>query len=256
MTNLLTETETLHTGDNVRLHSWDIVTAVNGPGTRLTLFLSGCPLRCLYCQNPDTIDYKNGTLTNYEEIFSKVKKYRKMYKITGGGITISGGEPLFQHAFVKRLFKDAHELGIHTALDTSGHLGRLVDKEMMKNIDLVLLDVKAGNETTYKKVTSRKLQPTIDFGNRLSENNVKTWVRFVLVPDLTDDYENIEQVAQIVSKWNNVERLEILPFHQLGKQKWVDSGKEYLLSNTKPPSKELIERVKKQFESYGINTFV
>ncbi|HBU94579.1 MAG TPA: pyruvate formate-lyase 1-activating enzyme, partial [Leclercia adecarboxylata] len=160
--------EARRTGDIGLVHSWELVTAVDGPGTRMTIFLSGCPLRCRYCHNPDTMEMKEGTLERMEDVAQRVIRYKRVFDATGGGLTLSGGEPLFQIAFTRRLLKLVHDAGIRTAVDTSGYLGARLRDEDLENIDLFLLDVKSGDEDTYKRVTARELQPTINFGNRLN----------------------------------------------------------------------------------------
>lgn len=244
------------TGSVGLVHSWELVTAVDGPGTRMTLFLSGCPLRCVYCHNPDTMDMKEGTLEDVEAIIKKIKRYRPVFNASGGGLTISGGEPLFQIAFTRRILEAVHAAGIHTAIDTSGFLGARLTDEDIDNIDLFLLDVKSGFPETYKRVTSRDLQPTLDFGERLTKLGKKIWIRFVLVPGWTDSPENIERVAQIVSRWKtSVERVEVLPFHNMGADKWKNLDMEYKLEGVKPPSAETVEAARDVFRSYGLNTF-
>lgn len=244
------------TGSVGLVHSWELVTAVDGPGTRMTLFLSGCPLRCVYCHNPDTMDMKEGTLEDVEAIIKKIKRYRPVFNASGGGLTISGGEPLFQIAFTRRILESVHAAGIHTAIDTSGFLGARLTDEDIDNIDLFLLDVKSGFPETYKRVTSRDLQPTLDFGERLTKLGKKIWIRFVLVPGWTDSPENIERVAQIVSRWKtSVERVEVLPFHNMGADKWKNLDLEYKLEGVKPPSNEAVEAARDVFRSYGLNTF-
>lgn len=242
-------------GEQGSVHSWELVTAVDGPGTRLTVFLSGCPLRCLYCHNPDTIAMRDGEATTADEVIERILHYAPVFRATGGGVTLSGGEPLMQPAFVERIFRACREHGIHTALDTSGFLGRRASDELLDATSLVLLDVKSGNRETYRTVTSRPLQPTIDFGDRLAARGTPAWIRFVLVPGLTDDVENVEQVARIVERWPNVERLEVLPFHQMGREKWDALGRPYTLDGVRTPSDELLDRVRGQFADHGITVF-
>ncbi len=187
----------LKSGDIGFVHSWDINTSVDGPGTRMTVFMSGCPLRCQYCQNPDTWKMRDGKPVYYEAMVKKIERYEDLFKATHGGITFSGGESMMQPAFVSRVFHAAKEMGVHTCLDTSGFLGASYTDDMLDDIDLCLLDVKSGDEETYHKVTGGILQPTIDFGQRLAKAGKKIWVRFVLVPGLTDSEENVENVAKI-----------------------------------------------------------
>ena len=239
-------------GDIALVHSWELVTAVDGPGTRMTMFMSGCPLRCQYCHNPDTMEMKVGTLERIEDVVKRIKRYKPVFKASGGGLTISGGEPLFQIAFARRVLKEIHDAGIHTTIDTSGYLGSRLRDEDLDNIDLVLLDVKSGDEETYKKVTHRELQPTIDFGDRLSAVGKPVWIRFVVVPGLTDAPENVANVVKIVSRWkSNVERVEVLPFHNMGADKWHELGYPYTLEDTKPPKPEDIESIRDAFRAEG-----
>lgn len=239
-------------GDIALVHSWELVTAVDGPGTRMTMFMSGCPLRCQYCHNPDTMEMKVGTLERIEDVVKRIKRYKPIFKASGGGLTISGGEPLFQIAFARRVLKEVHDAGIHTAIDTSGYLGARLRDEDLDNIDLVLLDVKSGDEETYKKVTRRELQPTIDFGDRLNAIGKPVWIRFVVVPGLTDGPENVANVAKIVSRWkSNVERVEVLPFHNMGADKWHELGYPYTLEDTKPPKPEDVEKIREVFRKEG-----
>lgn len=242
-------------GELATIHSWELVTAVDGPGTRLTIFFSGCPLRCLYCHNPDTMLARDGQDVELDTLLARIKRYRTVFKASGGGITLSGGEVLQQPQFAARLLHETKRMGIHTTIDTSGFLGRNVTDEMLEDIDLVLLDVKSGNEETYNKVTGRTLAPTIEFGDRLAANGTEIWGRFVLVPGLTDAYENVEQVAGIMARWSSLSRVEVLPFHQMGADKWEALDRTYELADTKPPSLELLERARNQFRSRGLTVY-
>jgi pyruvate formate lyase activating enzyme len=246
------ELEALRTGAVASVHSWELVTAVDGPGTRLTIFLAGCPLRCQYCHNPDTLNMRDGAITTIDEVMERIRRYRTVFAATGGGVTLSGGEPLMQPAFVTRVFEECRALGIPTALDTSGFLGRRASDRLLKNTSLVLLDVKSGLPDTYKTVTTRELAPTIEFGDRLAELGVPAWIRFVLVPGLNDAVENVEAAADIVERWPNVERVEVLPFHQMGEDKWQRLGREYTLHGVQPPDEALQQRVRDQFRARGL----
>ncbi|WP_342319714.1 pyruvate formate-lyase-activating protein [Corynebacterium mayonis] len=244
------------TGEIGLVHSWELVTAVDGPGTRMTVFLSGCPLRCMFCHNPDTMGMKEGTLERVEEVAKRVIRYRRIFAASGGGLTLSGGEPLFQIAFTRRLLEMVHAADIHTAIDTSGYLGSRLNDEDLDNIDLVLLDIKSGDESTYKRVTSRELQPTIDFGDRLNAMGKKVWIRFVVVPGLTDSPDNVARVADIAGRWtSNVERVEVLPFHNMGADKWKKIGLPYELEGLSPPAPHVVERVRETFRSRGLEVF-
>ena len=234
------------------VHSWELVTAVDGPGTRMTVFLNGCPLRCLYCHNPDTFLMKDGEPVEADELLRRMRRYRGVFRASKGGITLSGGEVLMQPAFAARLLEGAKKMGIHTCLDTSGFLGANATDAMLDNVDLVLLDVKSGDEETYKKVTGRSLAPTIAFGDRLAAKGIEIWARFVLVPGLTDDPANVENVARIIERWRPVvSRVEVLPFHQMGTDKWDTLGLDYKLRDTRPPEPELVESTRAIFRSHG-----
>ena len=195
---------------------------------------------------------RDGQPIESDELLRRIKRYRRIFRTTGGGITLSGGEALMQPAFTARILRGAREMGIHTALDTSGFLGAMATDEMIEDTNLVLLDVKSGDPDTYRKVTGRDLQPTISFGDRLAQHGTEVWVRFVLVPGLTDDPDNIDRVGRIVEKWPNVSRLEVLPFHQMAIDKWKNLGMTYKLEDVKPPSVEHVDKVREQLRRFDI----
>jgi len=246
--------ERQRSGEIGYVHSWELVTAVDGPGTRMTLFLTGCPLRCLYCHNPDTWFRRDGTPVELSSVVARLERYRGVFAATGGGLTVSGGEPLQQPAFLARLLRAAKELGVSTAIDTSGYLGRACTDAMLDDTDLVLLDIKSGDPQTYRRVTGRELQPTLDFGRRLRERGVETWVRFVLVPGLTDDRDDVELVAEHAAAIGP-SRVEVLPFHQMGADKWAARGLDYRLAGVRSPDPELLERVRGQFRARGLTVY-
>ena len=250
----------MRSGELGSVHSWELVTAVDGPGTRLTVFLNGCPLRCLYCHNPDTLAMKDGEPVLADELLARVARYRGIFAATGGGLTLSGGEVLMQPAFAARVLRGATELGVHTCLDTSGFLGANATDAMLADTDLVLLDIKAGDEATYRRTTGRSLAPTLRFGRRLAERGVRVWVRFVLVPGLTDDPSDVERVADHAAaieavRPGTVERVEVLPFHQMARDKWAELGRTYELADTQPPTPAATETVRAVFRSRGLTTF-
>lgn len=242
-------------GEIGSVHSWELVTAVDGPGTRMTTFLAGCPLRCLYCHNPDTMTANRGAPVHVDDLLARIRRYKGVFHATGGGITLSGGEVLQQAAFAARLLRGAKEMGIHTALDTSGFLGRNATDAMLADVDLVLLDVKAGDEDAYRRVTGRSLAPTLEFGRRLDEAGIETWIRFVLVPELTDDPAGIGRIADYAASLGCVSRVEVLPFHQLGRSKWEELGLRYELEHTQPPSAELVECARAIFTDRGLTAY-
>jgi len=249
------ELAAVRAGQLGRVHSWELVTGVDGPGTRLTVFLSGCLLRCQYCHNPDTWAEHDGMPTTLEELVGRVRRYAPALRAAHGGVTLSGGEPLMQPAFTANVFRAAKELGLHTALDTSGFLGRHATEALLDDTDLVLLDVKSGLAGTYREVTGRELAPTLEFGRRLGERGTAIWVRFVLVPGLTDAPENVEAVADAVVSFGTVQRVEVLPFHQMGRDKWTQLGLPYPLADARPPTAEEAETVRARFRAHGLTVF-
>lgn len=235
------------------IHSYEVTGAVNGPGVRFTLFLSGCPLRCQYCSNADTWNMANGRRVTLGRMVDEVSEYAKFVTTAHGGITVSGGEPMLQIRFLEALLRRCkNELGLHTAVDTSGFLGDRATDEFLDQVDLFLLDIKSGDPKTYQLVTSASLEPTLRFARRLSDRGNAMWVRFVLVPGLTDAPENVEAVAAFVATLSGVERVEVLPFHQLGAAKWAELGLAYQLKDVAPPSSNLVCRVEDQFRSHGL----
>lgn len=223
------------------LHSFESGAAADGPGMRIVFFISGCPLRCLYCHNPDTWRRDSGRLVSIDEALREAHHYVGFLK-AAGGVTISGGEPLSQPAFVGRLLSRLHdEYGLHTALDTQGFLGHLVPDEWFDAVDLVLLDIKHIDPLRYYTITSSPLEPTLDFAARMVRLGKPMWIRYVLVPGLTDDPDDIARLADyLVSLGPLVQRVDVLPFHQMGKHKWEELGLHYTLADTVPPTPEQI----------------
>ena len=234
-------------------HSYETGSRLDGPGIRVTLFLSGCPLRCQYCHNPDTWKLKHGLRISLERVVTRLGHFAPALRALQGGLTISGGEPLVQPAFSGRIFGAAKGYGLHTALDTSGFLGASATDEYLKNVDLVLLDIKSWDPETYRRVTRQDVAPTLRFAERLAAMGKPVWVRFVLVPGLTDDPANVAGVAKFVAPMKNVEWVEVLPFHQLGAFKWKELGQKYELADTPPAGPELLARVLGQFRDAGCN---
>jgi pyruvate formate lyase activating enzyme len=238
-------------GDLGWIHSYETGSTVDGPGIRVTIFMSGCLLRCLYCHNPDTWHLKDGTRVSFERARTALQAYAAPLRAMDGGLTISGGEPLVQMHFTKRLLAAAKGMGLHTALDTSGFLGARADDDYLRQVDLVLLDIKSWDPETYRRATGQDIRPTIQFAERLAALGKPVWVRFVLVPGLTDDPANVEGIARFVAPMANVEWVEVLPFHQMGVFKWKALGLNYELSDTSSPSPDLVARVIGQFRDAG-----
>ena len=234
-------------------HSYETSSRYDGPGVRVVLFLSGCLLRCTYCHNPDTWHLKDGTRVSVQQVLDRLKSFAPALRSLDGGLTISGGEAMVQMEFTRRIFAGAKDMGLHTAIETSGFLGDKVDDRFLSVLDLVLLDIKSSDPATYKKVTGRELAPTLRFAERLAKIGKPAWVRFTLVPGQTDDPANVEGIARFVAPMKNVQWVEVQPFHQMGAFKWKAMNLEYKLVDTPPASPELTRRVIDQFRAAGCN---
>lgn len=236
---------------NGRIHSIETCGTVDGPGIRYVIFTQGCPLRCLYCHNPDCRSTQAGYETTVEALIQDIQKYRAYLR--RGGVTISGGEPLMQPEFVAELCHRCRDLGIHTAVDTSGYIDLTFSRPALELTDLVLLDIKSYDPELYHRITHVPLEPTLQTARYLDRIHKPTWIRFVLVPGLSDASHNIQGLAQFVASLRNVERVEVLPFHKMGEYKWDQLGLEYLLKDTPPPSPESIQKAIQVFEQEGLN---
>ena len=245
----------LETGDIGFLHSFTTGSAVDGPGVRLVAWTAGCQFRCLYCHNPDTWNMMNGMAIPLERAIAAVGKYRHGLKIMSGGFTLSGGEPLMQDRFVVRLLTATKEMGIHTALDTNGYLGERLSDEELEQIDVVLLDIKSWDRERHRHLTGKDVGPTLDFARRLAQRRRSVWLRYVLVPGLTDDESDIKQIAAFAAGLGNVERVDVLPFHQMGRHKWEKLGLNYTLNEVHPPTHELVERTCEHFRAVGLKAY-
>jgi pyruvate formate lyase activating enzyme len=245
----------LETGDLGFLHSFTTGSAVDGPGVRLVAWTAGCQFRCLYCHNPDTWNMMNGMAIPLERAIAALGKYRHGLKIMAGGFTLSGGEPLMQDRFVVRLLSAAKGMGIHTALDTNGCLGERLSDEELAHIDLVLLDIKSWDRERHLHLTGKDVGPTLDFARRLAQQRKSIWLRYVLVPGLTDDQDDIKQIAGFAAGLGNVERVDVLPFHQMGRHKWQKLGINYALDDVSPPTNEVVQRTCEQFRAVGLKAY-
>jgi pyruvate formate lyase activating enzyme len=245
----------LATGDMGFLHSFTTGSAVDGPGIRVVAWTTGCQFRCVYCHNPDTWTLTNGIPVTIAKATETLRKYRHGLKVMSGGFTLSGGEPLMQDRFAVKLFTVAQKMGVHTALDTNGYLGeRLTDAEL-ETIDLVLLDIKAGDPELHRRLTGMDIEPVLAFARRLAARKRSVWLRYVLVPGWTDDLRHIANVAAFVADLGNVERVDVLPLHQMGRFKWKKLGLNYELENVEPPTRELVERTCGVFRDKGLTAY-
>jgi pyruvate formate lyase activating enzyme len=245
----------LSTGDMGFLHSFTTGSAVDGPGVRVVAWTAGCMWRCLYCHNPDTWTMTNGIPVTLARATEELRKYRQGLKAMSGGFTLSGGEALMQHRFAVKLLAAARGMGIHTALDTNGYYGdRLSDSEL-EVADLVLLDLKGWDPERHRRLTGMDIGPTLAFARRLAEQRRPVWVRFVLVPGWSDDPAEIDGVARFAAGLGIVERVDVLPFHQMGRFKWKELGLEYKLDDVQPPSAEVVERACAAFRAVGLKAY-
>ena len=245
----------LKTGDMGFLHSFTTGSTVDGPGVRVVAWTAGCQFRCLYCHNPDTWNMMNGLPVTLERAIEALRKYRHGLRLMFGGFTLSGGEPLMQDRFAVRLFAAAKSMGIHTALDTNGYLGERLSDEELDLIDVVLLDIKTWDPERHLQLTGKEIGPTLDFARRLSQRKRSIWLRYVLVPGLTDDENDIKQIAEFAASLGNVERVDVLPFHQMGRHKWQKLGLNYTLDEVRPPTNEVVERTCEQFRAVGLKAY-
>lgn len=245
----------LATGDMGFLHSFTTGATVDGPGVRVVAWTTGCMWRCRYCHNPDTWTMTNGIPVTIARAAQELRKYRHGLKVMSGGLTLSGGEPLMQHRFAVKLFAAAKGMGIHTALDTNGFYGdRLADDEL-RLIDLVLLDIKGWDPDRHRALTGMDIEPTLVFARRLAANRRPVWLRYVFVPGLTDDLEEIRRIARFAAGLGNIERVDVLPFHQMGKYKWRQLGLNYTLADAEPPGMEPIDVAVAVFRSEGLTAY-
>ena len=234
-----------------RIHSFESCGTVDGPGIRFVVFMQGCPLRCKYCHNADTWATYGGTMYTPEELMKEIVKYKSYMKFSGGGVTFTGGEPLLQPEFLREIFALCKKQEISIALDTSGFLYSERTKDVIDMADLVLLDIKNFDADVYKNVTKVSLEPTLKMLEHLREKNIEVWVRYVLVPGLTDNLDAIEKMALHLKEFPNLSRIELLPFHKMGEFKWEELGLNYELKDTETPEPELVDKVREILKLSG-----
>ena len=235
--------------EHLRIHSLETFGTHDGPGIRMVVFVQGCQFRCLYCQNPDSLDVKGGTLVEIEELVKRAVR-QKNYFGKEGGVTVSGGEPLLQRSKLTTFFKRLHEQGINTCLDSNGRLNTPEVHELLEYTDLLLLDVKHINDEWHHKLTGQSNKNTLELAAYREASGKRMWLRYVLVPGWSDQEQYIEEWAQRFSDYKTVDRVEIIPFHQLGMHKWELMNIQYPLKDTPVPSRESQELTKSIFEKY------
>ena len=227
-----------------KVHSIESFGTVDGPGIRFVLFLQGCHLQCKYCHNRDTWDINGGEYESLDDIFEKIIRY-KNYIYKNGGVTVTGGEPLLQTKFLIELFKKLKKEKIHTCIDTSGMVSINNDiKELLSLTDLVLLDIKHIDDTKCKELVGRSNKFELEFAQYWSDNNIKMWIRQVLVPGLTDNEEDLLKLKDFISSLKTVKKIELLPYHDMGKYKWKKLDLKYDLEDIRPATDSDIKRAK------------
>lgn len=230
------------------IHSIETLGTVDGPGIRYIVFTQGCLLRCQFCHNADTWEIGTGKQMSVSEIMNDLESYLPFMEASGGGITVSGGEPLLQLPFLIALFKECKKRGIHTTIDSSGGCysdAKIFQKqlnELLNYTDLILLDLKHIDKQKHKKLTGLTNDHILAFARFLSERNVPVWIRHVLIPTVTDDEQDLKELGSFIKTLKNVEKVEILPYHQLGVYKWEALGLDYPLKEIEPPSDEKVEK--------------
>lgn len=229
-----------------RIHSYETFGTVDGPGIRFVLFMQGCMLKCKYCHNRDTWDINGGNTVNVDEIVDKVKKCKNYIESSKGGVTVTGGEPLLQVKFLINLFTRLKEEKIHTCIDTSGMVDITDDiKKLLSLTDLVLLDIKHIDDEKCKELVGMSNKKELNFAKYLSDNNIKMWIRQVIIPGITDDESDLKRLKEFINNLNNVEKLELLPYHSMGAYKWEKLGIEYELKDVPDCNSETLKRAKK-----------
>ncbi|WP_336785157.1 pyruvate formate-lyase-activating protein [Paenibacillus sp. MMO-177] len=226
-----------------RIHSIDTFGTVDGPGIRFVLFMQGCALQCQFCHNPDTWDTAAGRQVTVEEVLQEIEPYLPYYRGSGGGITVTGGEPTLQAPFVAALFKACKErFGLHTALDSSGFCDPSHAAELMSYTDLVLLDLKQIDRGKHERLTSQPNDRILHFAEWLSSLSKPIWIRHVLIPGITDHAEDLRRLGRFVGRLGNVEKLELLPYHRMGVYKWQTLGRPYPLEGVPVPTEQEVAR--------------
>jgi pyruvate formate lyase activating enzyme len=245
----------LKSGDLGFLHSFTTGSAVDGPGIRLVAWTTGCQFRCLYCHNPDTWKMSNGIPVPLARAVEEVGKYRHGLKVMNGGFTLSGGEPMMQDRFAVRLFAAVKAMGVHTAIDTNGYLNARLSDDELESIDLVMLCIKSWDPERHEQLAGVEAGASLDFARRLAALERPAWLRYVLVPGWTDHDDDIAALADFLAGLGNFQRIDVLPFHQMGRFKWKKLGMEYLLDDLRPPSPEAVERACARFRAAGLEAY-
>lgn len=240
-----------------RVHSLESFGTVDGPGIRFVVFFQGCLMRCRYCHNRDTWDRKAGMLMTVDQIMAELRSY-KHFIMPHGGVTATGGEAMLQVEFVRDWFRACHAEGFHTCLDTNGYVRKYTPAvdELLAVTDLVLLDIKQMKNDVHRKLVGVSNEYTLAFAQYLEQKNLRTWIRYVVVPGWTDDDESVMLLGAFLQGMSNIEKVELLPYHELGKHKWLEQEQRYRLEGVSPPSKESLQHIKKTLENYHLTVSI
>ncbi|KXO09340.1 Pyruvate formate-lyase activating enzyme [Moritella sp. JT01] len=238
-----------------RIHSTESCGTVDGPGIRFIVFMQGCLMRCQYCHNRDSWDLHAGTETTVDELIRELVSYKAFMQATGGGVTASGGEAMLQPEFVRDFFTAAQAQDVNTCLDTNGYIRKYTDviNEVLDVTDLVMLDLKQMNDKIHQELAGVSNKRTLEFAEYLAKRNQKTWIRYVVVPGYTDDDASAHQLGQFIQHMDNIEKVELLAYHELGLHKWKAMGFDYPLDGVAPPSKDTMDRIKNVLLEYKDN---
>ncbi|MGL4991278.1 MAG: pyruvate formate-lyase-activating protein [Sarcina sp.] len=226
-----------------RIHSIETMGLVDGPGIRFVAFMQGCAIRCAYCHNPDTWSLNGGEEYTAKELVDKIKRYKTYFKSSGGGVTFSGGDPLLQPDFLVETLKLCKEEGIHTTIDTAG-VGLGNYDEILKYTDLVMFDIKHIDEKVYENLVGKDISKSLEFLKACQKNNTKLWIRHVVVPGITDSKEHLTKLKEFIDTLKNIEKIELLPYHVLGANKYEKMGIKYKLEGVEPMNKEVLNSLK------------
>lgn len=234
-----------------RIHSVESFGALDGPGIRYVLFLQGCPLRCVFCHNPDSWEAEGGQAIGSADVVRDILRYKNF--IRNGGVTLSGGEPLMQPDFAASICAGCRENGLHTALDTSGGVSLLACRQAVDAADMLLLDMKAANDALFRTMTGRGMDNTLDILTHCETQGKPVWIRHVLVPGYTLPEPHLHELGKLLAEFSCIERVELLPFHKMGEYKWEALGLPYTLGSTQPPAPEEVEKARAILRGYGLD---
>ncbi len=241
--------KTLKANNTINIHSIESFGTYDGPGIRMIVFLQGCPFQCLYCGNPDTMDYNKGIAHAHQKIINQALNMKPYFE-NGGGVTLSGGEPCGQAKGIIPIFSKLQQEGVHTCLDTNGFVMNHYVEELLDYTDLVLLDVKHIDLAIHQKITGRSNANTLEFARTLETREKPFWLRYVLVPGLSDDPKHLHQLGRHFALYKMIEKVEIQPYHTYGVHKWDSIGLEYPLKDTPKNTPQQIQKAKEIFEEY------